>query len=100
MEPKNKTLFFFHTPNKVTRDTAGNALANLRKYYQKKQRLEAAVALEKSQYAADRKQLDYDFRSNQGPTVDVTITGTKVSNARRKKLLPIYEESAVDADCC
>jgi outer membrane protein assembly complex protein YaeT len=98
LEPKNKTLFFFHTPNKVTRDTAGNALANLRKYYQKKQRLEAAVALEKSQYAADRKQLDYDFRSNQGPTVDVTITGTKVSNARRKKLLPIYEESAVDAD--
>ena len=28
----------------------------------------------------------------------MAINGTKVSNARRKKLLPIYEESAVDTD--
>jgi outer membrane protein assembly complex protein YaeT len=98
LEPKSKTLFFFKTKNKVTRDTTGNALANMRKYYQKKNRLEAAVALEKSEYAADRKQLDYSFRDNQGPIVDVNVNGTKVSNARRKKLLPIYEEGAVDSD--
>jgi outer membrane protein assembly complex protein YaeT len=96
--PKSKTLFFFKTKNKVTRDTTGNALSNLRKYYQKKSRLEAAVALEKSEYAADRKQLDYSFRDNQGPLVDVNVNGAKVSNARRKKLLPIYEEGAVDND--
>ena len=94
----NTTLHFFHSKNKVTRDTSGNALTNMRQFYQKRQRLEAAVALEKSEYAADRKQLDYTFRSNQGPIVKVSIDGTKVSNARRKKLLPIYEESAVDND--
>ncbi|AFL89457.1 outer membrane protein/protective antigen OMA87 [Terriglobus roseus DSM 18391] len=94
----NKTLFVLKSKNKVTTDTTGNALTNLRQFYQKKERLEAAVALEKSEYASDRKQLDYTFRANQGPIVKVTIEGTKVSNARRKKLLPIYEESAVDND--
>jgi outer membrane protein assembly complex protein YaeT len=94
----NKTLFVFKSKNKVTPNTSGNALTNMRAFYQKKERLEAAVALEKSEYAADRKQLDYTFRSNQGPVVKVNIEGTKVSNARRKKLLPIYEESAVDND--
>ncbi|SEC39416.1 Beta-barrel assembly machine subunit BamA [Terriglobus roseus] len=94
----NKTLFVFKSKNKVTNNTTGNALANMRTFYQKKERLEAAVALEKSEYAPDRKQLDYTFRANQGPIVKVAIEGTKVSNARRKKLLPIYEEGAVDND--
>ncbi len=94
----NKTLHFFKSNNKVTHDTTSTALTQLRQFYQKKERLEAAVALEKSQYDAGRKQLDYSFRSNQGPTVKVAINGTKVSSARRKKLLPIYEESAVDTD--
>ena len=94
----NHTLHFFKSKNKVTHDTTGTALTNLRQFYQKKERLEAAVALEKSQYDAPRKELDYSFRSNQGPLVSVTIAGTKVSKARQKKLLPIYEESAVDND--
>ncbi len=94
----NHTLYFFKSKNKVTHDTTSTALTNLRKFYQKKERLEAAIALEKSQYDAPRKQLDYDFRADEGPLVKVTITGTKVSMARQKKLLPIYEESAVDND--
>ena len=98
LESVNTTLFFFKSKNKVTHDTVSTALTNLRKYYQKKERLEAAIALEKSEYAPKRKELDYDFRANQGPVVNVTITGTKVSKARQKKLLPIYEESAVDND--
>lgn len=98
LQEKNKTLFVFKTKNKVTRDTVGNGLTRLRKYYQKKDRLEAAIALEKSQYAADRQQLDYTFRAFQGPQVKVTVDGAKVSKSRQKKLLPIYEESAVDND--
>lgn len=98
IQERNRTLYVFHSKNKVTRDTVANALTNLRQYYQKKERLEAAVAMEKSEYAADRKQLDYNFRALQGPTVKVSIQGTKVSKARQKKLLPIYEESAVDND--
>ena len=84
--------------SKVTRDTTSNALAKLRAGYQKKDRLEATVALEKQDYVAPRKQLDYTFNANQGPEVKVMIKGTKISSARQKKLLPIYEESAVDND--
>lgn len=98
LNTKNRTLKYFHTKNKVTRDTTANGLAKLRTYYQKQQRLEAAVALEKSQYAADRKQLDYSFVDHQGPLVKVLIEGVKISKARQKQLLPIYEESAVDND--
>ncbi len=94
----NRTLKFFKSKNKVTHDTAGNALTNLRKDYQKHDRLEAAVALEKSEYDAPNKELDYSFRANQGPLVAINITGTKVSKARQSQLLPIYEESAVDND--
>ncbi|MBS1814378.1 MAG: BamA/TamA family outer membrane protein [Acidobacteria bacterium] len=83
---------------KVTRDTTSNALTRLRQHYQKKDRLEAKVALEKQEYAPPRKQLDYRFNAEQGPVVKVVIQGAKVSKSRQKKLLPIYEESTVDND--
>lgn len=83
---------------KVTRDTTSNALTRLRKHYQKHDRLEAKVALEKQEYANARKRLDYSFNAEQGPLVKVVIEGTKISKSRQKKLLPIYEESAVDND--
>ena len=94
----NTTLKYFHTKNRVTRDTVANGLTRLRQAYQKNQRLEAAIALEKSQYAANRKQLDYTFNDHQGPLVKVAIEGVKISKARQTQLLPIYEESAVDND--
>lgn len=85
--------------NKVTRDTTSNALNRLRKYYQKQDRLEAVVALESQKYSGEpRRQEDYGFRASQGPTVRVVVEGTKISASRLKKLLPIYEESAVDND--
>ena len=94
----NKTLLVFKSKNKVSRDTTSNALTRLRKVYQKRERLEAAVSLQKSTYEAQRKQLDYSFLDYQGPLVKVNIAGVKVSKARQKQLLPIYEESAVDND--
>jgi len=83
---------------KVTRDTTGNALANLRKYYQKRDRLEATVTLQSSTYNTQRKQVDYVFRANQGPTVKIVTVGTKLSTSRLKLLVPIYEEGTVDND--
>jgi len=98
LKQKNRTLFLFKTKKKISHDTVGNALARTRSYYQKKERLEAAVAMEKSEYAASRNQLDYTFHAYQGPQVKVSVVGAKVSNARKKRLLPIYEEGAVDND--
>ncbi len=83
---------------KVTRNTGSNALTGVRSYYQKKDRLEGTISLQDTKYAATRKQLDYDFEANQGPIVNVTVNGVKLSKSRTKLLVPVYEEGAVDID--
>ena len=75
-----------------------NALSGVRSYYQKENRLEGTISLQKSIYAAPRRQVDYDFSANQGPVVEVVVDGVKLSKARTKLLVPVYEEGAVDID--
>jgi outer membrane protein assembly factor BamA len=83
---------------KVTRETTSNALTRLRNVYQKKDRLEATVALEKSTYDSPTKQLNYDFNANQGPVVKVSIEGIKIATSRVHLLVPVFEEGTVDND--
>ena len=83
---------------KVSRDTTSNSLSGVRSYYQKKDRLEGTISLQKSAYAVPRNQVDYDFAANQGPIVKVVVNGTKLSKSRTKLLVPVYEEGAVDND--
>jgi outer membrane protein assembly factor BamA len=83
---------------KVTRETTSNALTHLRAQYQKRDRLEATTVLRTEIYDKARKQVDYDFNANQGPLVKVVVDGIKLSTARRKLLIPIYEEEAIDND--
>ena len=83
---------------KVTRETTSNALSSLRNQYQKKDRLEATVSVQKQTYSPPRKQLDYDFAANQGPVVQVAVLGAKFSKSRLHLLVPVFEEGAVDND--
>ncbi len=83
---------------KIGRETASTALSGARTYYQKKDRLEGTASLQKQNYRPVQKQLDYTFGVDQGPIVTVDINGVKVSKARKKLLIPIYQESAVDND--
>ncbi len=83
---------------KVTRDTTTTALSGVRKYYQKREHLEGTISQQSQTYAPPREQLDYGFEANQGPIVHVNIVGTKISGARKKLLVPIYEEDTVDRD--
>ena len=82
----------------ITRQTASNALSGVRDFYTKNNRLEGTITLQKQDYEPPKKQLDYSFNAEQGPMVKVVINGTKVSNARKKLLVPVYEEGAVDND--
>jgi len=86
------------TGKKVTRDTTSNALTRLRAQYQKKDRLEAVVTLQKQTYVPVRKQLDYNFHADQGPAVKVLVEGMKLSKSRLHLLVPIYEEGTIDND--
>ena len=83
---------------KVGRETVSNALSGVRSYYQKKERLEGTISLQKQTYEPPKTQLNYDFSANQGPVVHVVINGAKVSKSRKKLIVPVYEEGAVDND--
>jgi len=84
--------------SKVNRDTADRALDNLRKVYQKQQRLESDVNLKSKQYQAPSNHLNYSFGVDRGPVVTVEVTGAKLNKGLIKKLVPVYEEGAVDDD--
>jgi outer membrane protein insertion porin family len=83
---------------KVGRETTNTALSDVRDYYQKENRLEATVSMQKQTYIAPPKQLNYHFADDQGPIVKVIINGVKVSKARTHLLIPVFEEGAVDRD--
>lgn len=84
--------------SKVNRETTSNALTRLRAQYQKRDRLEATAALQKSTYDPARKELDYQFTANQGPLVKVLTEGAKFSKSRLHLLVPVFEEGTVDND--
>ena len=84
--------------SKVGRETTSTALDNLRKFFQKKDRLEATVTLRRSTYDIATKSLDYDFEVEQGPVVKVEVAGAKFSKSRLHLLIPVYEEGTVDND--
>jgi outer membrane protein insertion porin family len=84
--------------SKIRRDTTSNALDRLRKLYQKKNRLEGTVTLQKQTYDDVRDSVDYEFHANQGPEVKVLVEGAKISTGRMHLLVPIFEEGTIDND--
>jgi outer membrane protein insertion porin family len=84
--------------DKVNGGKVTTALQRLRKKYQKQDRLEAQVTLTQRLYHPETNLVDYTFDINRGPIVEVKVEGAKLPQRQIKKLVPIYEESAVDDD--
>ncbi len=84
--------------SKVNRNTVSRALNNLRKQYNKRERLAAAVSLTSKEYVPPTNHLDYTFLAHQGPLVTVQVEGAKISKSQKEKLVPVFEEGTVDQD--
>lgn len=84
--------------SKVSSETVSRALSNLRKQYQKQQRLEANVSLASSQYQQPTNRLNYGFEADRGPIVKVIVEGAKLSKGKVHNLVPIYAEGTLDED--
>lgn len=84
--------------SRVNRNTVATSLSALQQVYQKKQRLSASVTLTSKSYDAQGQYLNYEFNVDQGPQVKITVAGTKMSKSEIQKMVPIYEEGAVDLD--
>lgn len=84
--------------SKVNSETVSRALNNLRKQYQKEQRLEANVSLTSTQYHSADNHLNYGFEADRGPVVKIVVEGAKLSNGKVRSLVPVYAEGTLDED--
>jgi outer membrane protein assembly complex protein YaeT len=87
-----------HPGDLVSSERVTRALQRLRKNYQKQNRLEAQIAITGRVYHAENNTLDYVFNIVRGPRVDIIVEGASLGRGRLKKLVPVYEENAVDED--
>ncbi len=70
----------------------------IRKFLVKKGHLSGRAALRRDNYDAAKNTIPLDLDVTEGPRVQVTLKGAKFSKSELKKLIPIYQEGAVDAD--
>lgn len=82
----------------VNQDRLTKALQRLRKRYTKQGRLESQINIIERRYHPDTNLVDFVFRIQRGPTVDVSVDGASISRGKLKKFVPVFEEHAVDND--
>ncbi len=84
--------------SKVKSANLTRALERLRKHYQKNQHLEAQVSLTSHEYNPASNTQNYVFEVEQGSKVVIVAEGAKIRGGEMKKLVPVYQENAVDDD--
>jgi outer membrane protein assembly complex protein YaeT len=87
-----------HPGNEVSAAHVRRALERLRKRYQRRDRLEAQVAVVQRVYHEGSNTINYLFGIDRGPKIDVKVEGAHLRKGLVKKYVPIYEENAVDDD--
>ncbi|MDP9146042.1 MAG: BamA/TamA family outer membrane protein, partial [Acidobacteriota bacterium] len=82
----------------ITSARLTNGTDRIRKYLVKKGNLIARAVVRRGAYDAASKTITLDAEVSQGPRVKLMIAGAKISKGDLKKLVPVYQEGAVDAD--
>ncbi len=82
----------------VTQQRLQKALRRLRKHYRKRKYLEAEIAIVERRYLPQENGVLLVLEVNGGPQVEVNVVGAKLSDNKRRELLPIYTEGVVGAD--
>ena len=70
----------------------------IRKFLVKKGNLIAHAVVRRGTYDAAKNVIPLDLEVSQGPRVKLMVTGAKFSKGELKRLVPVYQEGAVDAD--
>jgi outer membrane protein insertion porin family len=82
----------------ITSDRLNRAAESARKWLAKKDYLGARVTLHRGPYDAETNTVPLEATFHAGSQVRVTVEGGRVSDRTLRKLVPIYEEGAVDED--
>src|SRR5713226_3608062 len=86
------------TGGEITSGKLQRGTGRIRKYLAKKGHLSGRAAVRRGDYDAAKNTVPLDLEVTEGPRVKVSLTGAKFSNGELKKLIPIYQEGAVDTD--
>jgi outer membrane protein assembly factor BamA len=86
------------TGSEITSARLQRGTDRIRKYLVKKGHLSAHAAVRRGDYDAAKHTVPLDLDVAEGPRVQLTVSGAKFSRGELKKLIPIYQEGAVDAD--
>jgi outer membrane protein insertion porin family len=70
----------------------------IRKYLIKKGHLSGRAAVRRGDYNAAKNTIPLELDVTEGPRVQITVAGASFSQGDLKKLVPVYQEGAVDAD--
>ena len=70
----------------------------IRKYLVKRGHLSGRAAVSRGDYDAAKNAIPLELEVREGPRVRVTLTGAKFSQGELRKLIPVYQEGAIDAD--
>jgi outer membrane protein insertion porin family len=84
--------------SQITSAKLQRGTGRIRKYLVKNGHLSGRAAVRRGNYDAAKNTIPLDLEVTEGPRVKVTIAGAKFSEGELKKLIPIYQEGAVDAD--
>jgi len=70
----------------------------IRKFLVKKGRLSARATVRRGEYDAAKNTVPLVLEVTEGPQVQVAVSGAKFSKGDLKRLVPVYQEGAVDTD--
>jgi outer membrane protein assembly complex protein YaeT len=86
----------WRTRRQLTSAKLEKGLSKLRQFYQKRQRLTAAVNVLNRHYDAEHHREELTVHIESGPVVKVRVRGATISTSRKKELLPMYREGTAD----
>ena len=75
-----------------------NGTSRIRKFLVSRGHLGGRAAVRRGSYDAAKNTVDFSLDVSEGARVKVEVAGAKLSNGDLKRLVPIYQEGAVDAD--
>jgi outer membrane protein insertion porin family len=92
------SLFKMKPDEAITTARLQRGTDRVRKFLAKRGHLNSRVTVRRGDYDAAKNAVPIFLEATQGPRVEVSVSGAKFSDGELKKLIPIYQEGAVDAD--
>src|SRR5262245_10582713 len=82
----------------MTQSRVRQSLDRLRSFYLREDRLQSKVTLEGVRYEPDVNRAVLSVHIDAGPRIELRPIGAKVSRSTMRRLIPVFQEHAVDQD--